>query len=121
MLHLLSDRKCLPHVSISHNLVELIMKKTFKANKGPGKRATLCIEERSYKTKADRRRAMTILDRYWRKRGLATITIFTLGNDDDGNPRLYMARCWTREELASAGLTPEDVNYSNIMYNWRSQ
>lgn len=95
------------------------MRKTFRANKGPGKRATLCIEERSYKTTSDRKRAMTILDRYWRKQGIAAVTIFTLGEDEDGNPRLYMCRAWTLDELSAAGLTPTDVNYSDCTYSWR--
>jgi len=97
------------------------MKVTFRTGKKPGRRSTLCIEERSYKTTADRKRAMTILDRYWRKRGLASVTVFTLGEDDHGNPRLYLARCWTLDELAAAGLTPTDLNYSDHTYSWRTR
>jgi hypothetical protein len=95
------------------------VKKTFQSSKKPGQRARFVIEERSYKTTSDRRRAMTILDKYWRRKGLATVTVFTIGNDDDGNPRLYLSRAWTLDELAAAGFTPADFNYSDHTYSWR--
>ncbi len=82
------------------------MKITFgKRNDKPAPRHLLMIQEREYATPADLKRAEPQIRRLLRRldRGHNCFPITAT--------RLYIARCWTAEELSAAGL-PLDI------YDW---
>jgi hypothetical protein len=90
-----------------------------KRNSVPARRHRLVIQEREYETWADARRAIPQIERYWKNQGLANITVFTYGYTKNGKPKLYIARHFTLSELEKAGITPQELGYSEFCYSWR--
>jgi hypothetical protein len=77
----------------------------------PGKRRKLVIQERVYKTIADRNRAMTLIHAYWIKQKVGHFNLFTLVGKN-GEPKLYFCRAFRLEEIEKAGFTPDELGYN---------
>jgi len=71
----------------------------------PGARHKLAIQERTYKSISDMKRAKTQIYRRAIALGVG-FNLFCNGQNVHGDYVLYFARCWTPAEITAAGFDP---------------